>query len=156
MRIAVIAAYQGREENYQRTLNYMRFIQSLGHTPLSAVAMFHDILDDTNEEHRKAGMAIGDELLGLCDEAWVFINSDTGITEGMACDGHTAHCMLRKKLRGVNVTEMELKTEYRNLGDEEPREVEVGKSMKLKWLNEEYLIANLREAYGRAPRKRRE
>lgn len=60
-----------RDRNRAAIESICRGLLALGHTPLSPVHCF-GYLDDTIPEDRERAMQAVLELLGACDQAWVF------------------------------------------------------------------------------------
>ena len=61
---------------------YSRMACEEGHLPIAPHLLFPQFLNEGIEEERRLGIAMGMELLALCDEVWVFGEA----TEGMAAE----------------------------------------------------------------------
>ena len=61
---------------------YSRMACEEGHLPIAPHLLFPQFLNEGIEEERRLGIAMGMELLTLCDEVWVFGEA----TEGMAAE----------------------------------------------------------------------
>lgn len=72
-------------KNLKKAADYCREVAQEGHTPIAPHLYFSAFLDDQNPEGRANGMRMGMELLGKCDEIWVF-GSEEGISEGMKAE----------------------------------------------------------------------
>lgn len=70
--IYVCSPYGGREENYRSALVYGRYVISRGCLPVIPHTMLHGIVDDADPKGRAAGLEIGQSLLKICSEIWVF------------------------------------------------------------------------------------
>ena len=78
--IYVCAPYDGLEENYIKALNYCKYVKAKGKTPICPVTMYHGVYDDRITEEHIAAKKVGQELLKLCSEVWVFgINGNTEV-----------------------------------------------------------------------------
>lgn len=81
--IYVCSPYGGREENYRAALVYGRYVISRGCLPVIPHTMLHGIVDDADPKGRAAGLEIGQSLLKICSEIWVF-GKEGGETAGMS------------------------------------------------------------------------
>lgn len=66
--------------NIVKANHYSRYAYQCGYLPIAPHTIFTQYLDDTKGSERKGAMDMGLQLLGLCDELWVF---GTLISEGM-------------------------------------------------------------------------
>jgi len=71
------------ETNIRRANGYCRFAAKEGVLPLAPHAMFAGFLDDDIPEERQLGMAMGLELMKLCEELWCFGDR---ISDGMQAE----------------------------------------------------------------------
>lgn len=71
------------ENNVAKAEEFSIFCYMQGNLPIAPHAIFSRMLNDNIPEERKAGMEMGMQLLGICDELWVFGNT---ITEGMQAE----------------------------------------------------------------------
>lgn len=71
--------------NLRMAAKYCRDVTEEGHIPIAPHLFFSAFLDERNPEGRKTGMRMGMELLGKCDEIWVF-GAEDGISEGMKAE----------------------------------------------------------------------
>lgn len=69
-----------------------------GFAPITPHLYLTQCLDDKNDEERAAGMAVGEELLTLCDV--MFVGDKYGISEGMKFEIALA------KERGIRATKL--------------------------------------------------
>lgn len=67
-----------------------------GFAPITPHLYLTQCLDDKNDEERAAGMAVGEELLTLCDV--MFVGDKYGISEGMVSE------IAEARLQGIKVT----------------------------------------------------
>lgn len=82
-KIYVISPYAGDvENNVKKALAYCKFVMDKGSMPLASHLYFTQLTDDNIPADRAQGLAMGLELLALCDEAWVFYEQH--ISSGMA------------------------------------------------------------------------
>ena len=76
-------------EQYERNLHlaavYCAEVASEGHVPIAPHLYFSEFLDDEVPEDREAGIRMGQEVLKICDEVWVF-GAESGIGDGMAAE----------------------------------------------------------------------
>ena len=68
--------------NARRAAVYSRMACEEGYLPIAPHLLFPQFLNEGIEEERRLGIAMGMELLALCDEVWVFGEA----TEGMAAE----------------------------------------------------------------------
>lgn len=61
---------------------YCRFAVNMGYLPIAPHIYFTQFMNDRNKSERELGMAMGEQLLEMCDEVWVF--GITNPSEGMA------------------------------------------------------------------------
>lgn len=71
------------EKNMEKARRYCKVVIDKGHIPYAPHLLFTQFMDDTIPEERKAGMAMGIEMLKKCDELWAFGKT---ISEGMAAE----------------------------------------------------------------------
>lgn len=71
-------------KNLEAAAEYCRAVADEGHIPIAPHLYFEKFLDDQNPDDRKKGMDMGNDLLRICKEVWVF--SDNGISEGMTAE----------------------------------------------------------------------
>ena len=71
------------ESNIIKANLFSRYAYEKGCLPIAPHAIFPQFLDDENKFERKVGMAMGLQLLELCDEVWVF---GPCISEGMKAE----------------------------------------------------------------------
>jgi hypothetical protein len=81
-RIAVVSAFQNKEENVKRLNLYLKFVFDKGMSPFASHGLYPGVLDDADPVQRKQGMEAGKEFIRICDEVWVFV-VDGIITSGM-------------------------------------------------------------------------
>jgi len=86
MLIYVCSPYGGLQENYEKAVEYCKWVVQEGHAPIASHVMLHGLLADDCPFQRKQGLAAGLALTEIADEVWVF---GERITRGMA--GEIAH-----------------------------------------------------------------
>lgn len=79
--IYVCSPYAGKDENYNRALQFGKYVVMKGHIPIIPHTMLHGILDDANHLQRATGLYAGRRLLKICDEVWVFGSERTASIE---------------------------------------------------------------------------
>ena len=70
--------------NLRRAAEYSRRVAAEGHIPITPHLYFSNFMDDQKPEDRKRVQEMGQELLRLCDEVWVF--DENGTSEGMRAE----------------------------------------------------------------------
>lgn len=70
-------------ENIEKAKYYCHRVMELGHLPFAPHIYFTQFLDDSIENERVSGIAMGIEMLKLFDEVWVFGDR---ISEGMQAE----------------------------------------------------------------------
>lgn len=60
------------EGNIEKALKYSKIVHEMGCIPIAPQIMLKGILDDSNPAERKTALDIGLELVGHCNELWVF------------------------------------------------------------------------------------
>lgn len=70
--------------NLRRAAEYSRRVAAEGHIPITPHLYFSNFMDDQKPEDRKRSQEMGQELLRLCDEVWVF--DENGTSEGMRAE----------------------------------------------------------------------
>ncbi|MDR2513885.1 MAG: DUF4406 domain-containing protein [Christensenellaceae bacterium] len=74
-RIYVCSPYRGDEErNVRRAQLFCKDIVQQGHLPIAPHVYFTQFMSDSTPGERDAALAMGIEILALCDEMWVFGN----------------------------------------------------------------------------------
>lgn len=71
------------ESNQEKCRRYCKFACDLGVVPFAPHIFYTQFLSDDVEKEREMGIDCGLEVLKRCDEMWVFITDEYGITEGM-------------------------------------------------------------------------
>ena len=71
------------ESNQEKCRQYCKFACDLGVVPFAPHIFYTQFLSDDLEKEREIGIDCGLEVLKRCDEMWVFITDEYGITEGM-------------------------------------------------------------------------
>lgn len=71
------------ESNQEKCRQYCKFACDLGVVPFAPHIFCTQFLSDDLEKEREIGIDCGLEVLKRCDEMWVFITDEYGITEGM-------------------------------------------------------------------------
>ena len=80
-KIFICSPYRGRvEENKKKAVSYARITAMSGDVPIVPHLYFPSFLDDNIPNERMTGIAMGLELMDMCDEVYVF---GFDITEGM-------------------------------------------------------------------------
>ena len=80
-KIFICSPYRGRvEENKKNAVSYARITAMSGDVPIVPHLYFPSFLDDNIPNERMTGIAMGLELMDMCDEVYVF---GFDITEGM-------------------------------------------------------------------------
>lgn len=80
-KIFICSPYRGRvEENKKNAVSYARITAMSGDVPIVPHLYFPSFLDDNIPNERMTGLAMGLELMDICDEVYVF---GFEITEGM-------------------------------------------------------------------------
>lgn len=77
--VYVCSAYGGKQENYEKAVEHCKQVADAGYTPIASHVMLHGIIND--DAGREQGLQAGLDLVGTCDELWVFGET---ITDGMA------------------------------------------------------------------------
>lgn len=81
MKIFICSPYQGSiEENKKKAAYYAKIVAKSGNVPVAPHIYFPNFLDEKNSNERMTGIAMGLELMDMCDEVYVF---GFDITEGM-------------------------------------------------------------------------
>ena len=81
MKIFICSPYQGNiEENKKKAVTYARITVMSGDIPIVPHLYFPAFLDEKIPNERMTGIAMGLELMDMCDEVYVF---GFDITEGM-------------------------------------------------------------------------
>ena len=105
-KIFICSPYRGRvEENKKNAVSYARITAMSGDVPIVPHLYFPSFLDDNIPNERMTGIAMGLELMDMCDEVYVF---GFDITEGMKFElDHGNHAVLwvYKQLDILRVTE---------------------------------------------------
>ena len=71
--VYVASPYAGDiEKNTEFAKEACRFVMDEGHAFFAPHLLYPQVLDENNSAERKLGLAIGKEVLGRCDELWVF------------------------------------------------------------------------------------
>ena len=82
-KVFICSPFRGdMEGNARKAAAYCRMACEEGHLPIAPHLLFPQFLNEGIEEERRLGIAMGMELLALCDEVWVFGEA----TEGMAAE----------------------------------------------------------------------
>ena len=82
-KVFICSPFRGdMEGNARRAAVYSRMACEEGYLPIAPHLLFPQFLNEGIEEERRLGIAMGMELLALCDEVWVFGEA----TEGMAAE----------------------------------------------------------------------
>ena len=66
-------------KNIEEAKKHSRKAALAGHMPIAPHVYFTSFLNDDNPKERKIGLEMGQELLGMCDEMWIYGKP----TEGM-------------------------------------------------------------------------
>lgn len=82
MNIYVCSPYGGQEENYETAKRYGKYVIDRGHMAIIPHTMLHGVVDDRITEQRTNALALGKQLMTLCDEVWVFGQNVTCGMEG--------------------------------------------------------------------------
>ena len=82
MNIYVCSPYGGQEENYETAKRYGKYVIDRGHMAIIPHTMLHGVVDDNVPEQRLNALALGKQLMTLCDEVWVFGQNVTCGMEG--------------------------------------------------------------------------
>src|SRR5690606_16414663 len=70
-RVYIIHPFQGKEENLKSINVSCRAVANMGYLPVSPVHAF-SFLDDNIPEERKQALKLCQELVKVCDQAWLF------------------------------------------------------------------------------------
>ena len=82
-KVFICSPFRGdMEGNARKAAAYSRMAYEQGFLPVAPHLLFPQFLNEGIEEERRLGIAMGMELLALCDEVWVFGEA----TEGMAAE----------------------------------------------------------------------
>ena len=82
-KVFICSPFRGdMEGNAGKAAAYCRMACEEGHLPIAPHLLFPQFLNEGIEEERRLRIAMGMELLALCDEVWVFGEA----TEGMAAE----------------------------------------------------------------------
>ena len=98
-KVYIIHPFQGKEENLEKIGQICRAIANMGFLPVSPVHVF-SFLDDSIPEERKQALKLCQELVKVCDQAWLF--GDWEKSEGCKIEIQAA------EETGVPVVDMEL------------------------------------------------
>lgn len=71
------------ESNQEKCRWYCKFACNLGVVPFAPHIFYTQFLSDDIEKEREMGIDCGLEILRKCDEIWVFVTEEYGITNGM-------------------------------------------------------------------------
>lgn len=71
------------ESNQEKCRWYCKFACNLGVVPFAPHIFYTQFLSDDVEKEREMGIDCGLEILRKCDEIWVFVTEEYGITNGM-------------------------------------------------------------------------
>ena len=72
-KIFICSPYRGRvEENKKNAVSYARITAMSGDVPIVPHLYFPSFLDDNIPNERMTGIAMGLELMDMCDEVYVF------------------------------------------------------------------------------------
>lgn len=82
MIIYVCSPYGGQEENYETAKRFGKYVIEHGHIAIIPHTMLHGVVDDNILEQRLSALALGKQLMTLCDEVWVFGKNITSGMEG--------------------------------------------------------------------------
>ena len=89
--IFICSPFRGdMERNLENARLYGRFVYEQDSIPFAPHLLYPQFLSEHIEEERNAGICMGVEMLGLCDELWVFGEE---ITTGMAIEIAAARAM---------------------------------------------------------------
>ena len=78
--IFVCSPYRGETEaNIQNARRYCRLVMKQGGIPFAPHLLFTQFLDDAIPKERERGLRMGTQMLGLCDELWVFGEPSEGM-----------------------------------------------------------------------------
>lgn len=85
----ICSPYRGKNsDDLDRNIRYAQELTrkavDTGYAPVTPHLYLTQCLDDSKEDERAAGMAVGEELLILCDV--VFVGDRYGISEGMVSE----------------------------------------------------------------------
>ena len=73
-KVFICSPFRGdMEGNARKAAAYCRMACEEGHLPIAPHLLFPQFLNEGIEEERRLGIAMGMELLALCDEVWVFL-----------------------------------------------------------------------------------
>lgn len=70
-RVYIIHPFQGKEENRKKIDQICRAVANMGFMPVSPVHAFGFLNDSVLEERHRA-LSFCDELIKVCDQAWLF------------------------------------------------------------------------------------
>lgn len=70
-RVYIIHPFQGKEENRKKIDQICRAVANMGFLPVSPVHAFGFLNDSVLEERHRA-LSFCDELIKVCDQAWLF------------------------------------------------------------------------------------
>lgn len=71
------------KSNQEKCRWYCKFACNLGVVPFAPHIFYTQFLSDDVEKEREMGIDCGLEILRKCDEIWVFVIEEYGITNGM-------------------------------------------------------------------------
>lgn len=78
--VFVCSPYRGNvQANERQAESYCHFVYEHGSIPFAPHLLFTRFLDDTKAEDRSAGIAMGLEMLRLCDALWAFDEPTQGM-----------------------------------------------------------------------------
>lgn len=82
-KVFICSPFRGdMEGNARKAAGYCRMACEEGYLPIAPHLLFPQFLNEGIEAERQAELAMGLELLRICDEVWVFGE----VTEGMASE----------------------------------------------------------------------
>ena len=82
MFVYICSAYGGRQENYEKAVEYCKMAAREGNILLASHVMLHGIISE--EAGREKGLEAGRNLITLCDQVWVFGIRTSGMKEEIA------------------------------------------------------------------------
>ena len=104
-KIYVASRYAGNiPVNIENTVCCCQYVISCGGIPVASHLIYPQMLNDNDHDERELGIAMGLALLALCDEVWIFRDSE-GLSAGMRTEEQAAR-KLRKPVRYFRIEEV--------------------------------------------------
>jgi len=101
-KVFICSPFRGdMEGNARRAAVYSRMACEEGHLPIAPHLLFPQFLNEGIEGERRLGIAMGMELLALCDEVWVFGEATAGMAAEIASATEQGKEIIFKETEGM-------------------------------------------------------